>query len=197
MSTCYNEPVCMKIPLEVFAITLNIISAVATIIHIYIISQLKKTEKSIFFTNRYYANVLDVLIQTDGFVGHACSIRKAMLDNIALALGTTAYAFILVLLTYASLLFSIIDRWLILSKAISYKSYGFVKKYSMWLSMVTIYTATITLLETFSLQAPMHSLKPLIALENVFYSMLDIFAFLKTSKSYQHKFKEIFLCARC
>ena len=105
----------MKIPLEVFAITLDIISAVATIIHIYIISRLKKTEKSIFFTNLYYANVLDVLIPTAGFVGNACLIRKAMLDNIALALGTTAYAFILVLLGYASLLFSIIDRWLILS----------------------------------------------------------------------------------
>ena len=115
MSTCYNEPVCMKIPLEIFAITFYIISAAATFNHIYIISWLKKTEKSIFLTNLYYANVLDVLIPTAGFVGHACSMRKATHDNIALALGTTAYAFILVLLRYASLLFSIIDRWLILS----------------------------------------------------------------------------------
>ena len=59
-----------------------------------------------------------------------------------------------------------------------------------------IYTATMTLLGTISLQAPIHSLKPLISLENVFYSVLNIFAFFKTTKSYQHKVKEIFLCAK-
>ena len=59
-----------------------------------------------------------------------------------------------------------------------------------------IYTATMTLLGTISLQAPIHSLKPLISLENVFYSVLNIFAFFKTTKSYQYKVKEIFLCAK-
>ena len=138
MNTCNNEPVCMNVTLEVFGITLDIISAVATMVHIYIISRLKKTDKSIFHTNLYYANVLDVLMPTAGFVGHPCWIRKAMLDNIAIGLVTTAYAFILVILKYASLLFSVIDRWLNLSKPFLYKSYGFVRIYLLWLSMVTI-----------------------------------------------------------
>ena len=295
LGTCNNEPVCMKIPLEALAIAVDILSAVANIIHIYIISRLKKKERSIFLTTLYYANVLDVLMSAAGLAGHVCLFRRAMLGDVALAFASTAYAMVLVLTRYATLLFSVIDRWLILSKPFSYKSYQFVRKYPAWLAMITIgpivyygtmltagrsfacfdsqfgylfcdedhldycliiilpyglvnipivifstlffieykkllrrqqvtpvmsqsvittdqrqandyvfvsaviyfiYTATMTLLGTISLQAPIHSLKPLISLENVFYSVLNIFAFFKTTKSYQHKVKEIFLCAK-
>lgn len=81
----------MKIPLEALAIAVDILSAVANIIHIYIISRLKKKERSIFLTTLYYANVLDVLMSAAGLAGHVCLFRRAMLGNVALAFASTAY----------------------------------------------------------------------------------------------------------
>lgn len=135
----------MNTYVELFSISLDIISALATIIHIYIISLLKKAEQeqNVFLVTLYYANVLDILMSVIAIAGHLCQIREFVLQHFAAALVVTHIAFCMVLLRYIALLFCIVDRWLLLSRPFFYISSLFVKRYPIWLALATVCTIAL------------------------------------------------------
>lgn len=117
--------------------SLDVISALHTAVHIYIISCLKKPDQqhNVFLITLYYANVLDICMCFIGFVGQFCPLKKLTLEYIAVALVSTLTGYSLLLLRYIALLFSPVDCWLLLAKPFYYSSSLFIRKYSIWLDL--------------------------------------------------------------
>lgn len=119
-------------------LSLNFVVAVLNLIHIVIISKLKKTGNSVFLITLYYTNVIDILYAIFGAAIYSCSLKTITFGNIEAVLVITTMFLSVTFLRCISLLFTLIDRWLILSKPMFYESSLFVRHFSMWLALSTV-----------------------------------------------------------
>lgn len=138
---------CLTTSTEHISVWVASIVLMANIIHMLFVMQLNQPKGTVFYTTLRLTTVNDILSSFSNILNSLCVFRQQvvlLLPPICLTWTVSCYS--LFSFKYFVILFTIIERWLMLAKPFQYSSNIFISKYNIWVCCAAVTSIVVNFL---------------------------------------------------